>query len=107
MNDYDVVIVGGGISGIYLMHQLLQKKNIRVLLLESSERFGGRVHTHYEKIDGKDYVVDLGAGRLGFHHTHIMELIKKLNLENLKIDSSFNFQCTVQPFFLICIIKLI
>lgn len=81
MNDYDIVIVGGGISGIYLMHQLLDKKNIRVLLLESNERFGGRVHTHYENIDGKDYVIDLGAGRLGFHHTHIMELIKKLNLE--------------------------
>ena len=81
MNDYDIVIVGGGISGIYLMYQLLEKKNVKVLLLESNERFGGRVHTHYEKVDGKDYVVDLGAGRLGFHHTHIMELVKKLNLE--------------------------
>ena len=26
MNDYDIVIVGGGISGIYLMYQLLEKK---------------------------------------------------------------------------------
>jgi hypothetical protein len=80
--SYDIIIVGGGISGIYLMYQLIEKhKHLKVLLLESNQRFGGRVHTHYEKIDGNDYVVDLGAGRLGFHHNHIMELVKKLNLE--------------------------
>ena len=79
---YDIVIIGGGISGIYLMYQLIEThKNLKVLLLESNERFGGRVYTHYEKIDGKEYVVDLGAGRLGYHHSHIMDLVKKLKLE--------------------------
>ena len=70
---YDIVIIGGGISGIYLMYQLIEThKNLKVLLLESNERFGGRVYTHYEMIDGKEYVVDLGAGRLGYHHSHIV-----------------------------------
>ena len=79
---YDIIIVGGGISGIYLMHQLIEKhKNLKVLLLESSNRFGGRVYTHYEKVNGKDYVVDLGAGRLGFHQKHVMSIVKKLKLE--------------------------
>ncbi len=80
---YDIIIIGGGISGIYLMYQLIEKhKNLKVLLLESNERFGGRVYTHYEKIEGKDYTIDLGAGRLGYHHTNIMDLVKKLKLEN-------------------------
>ena len=80
--SYDIVIVGGGISGIYLMHQLIEKhKNLKVVLLESSNRFGGRVYTHHEKVNGNDYLVDLGAGRLGFHHEHIMKLVKKLKLD--------------------------
>ena len=79
---YDIIIVGGGISGIYLMYEIMEKhKNIKVLLIETSKRYGGRVYTHYEKINGNNYVVDMGAGRLGFHHTHIMELVKKLKLD--------------------------
>jgi hypothetical protein len=81
MKNYDIVIVGGGIAGIYTMYNLKKKyPKFKVLLLEKNERFGGRVYSHYEKIDGKDYIMDLGAGRIGFHHTNMIKLINELKL---------------------------
>ena len=69
MKKYDIIIVGGGISGIYTMYNLKKNyPNLKVLLLEKNERFGGRVYTHHEKVDNMDYTMDLGAGRVGYHH---------------------------------------
>jgi hypothetical protein len=46
---YDVIIVGGGIAGLYCCHELIkqseQLKINRILLLEASDRFGGRIET--------------------------------------------------------------
>ncbi len=82
MKNYDIVIIGGGISGIYTMYNLKKKfPKLKVLLLEKNERFGGRVYSHYEKVDNVDYVMDLGAGRIGHHHTLMVNLIKELKLE--------------------------
>ena len=40
----DVVIVGGGLTGLTLAH-LLTKLSIDFVLVEGRERLGGRVHT--------------------------------------------------------------
>tara|TARA_B100000900_G_scaffold413449_1_gene437472 strand:+ start:108 stop:1538 length:1431 start_codon:yes stop_codon:yes gene_type:complete len=82
MKNYDIVIIGGGIAGIYSMYNLQKTyPKLKVLLLESNDRFGGRVYTYKTKVDNVDYSMDLGAGRLGHNHILIKELLHELNLE--------------------------
>lgn len=60
MSEYDVVIVGGGISGLYVAWRLMKTTDLRVLLLEASQRFGGRYQT--VTMPG-GFPADLGAMR--------------------------------------------
>ena len=81
-NNYDLVIIGGGISGIYTLYKLSSKyAHLKILLLESGQRYGGRIYSYKETIDNKEYVMDLGAGRLGYHHKLITSLINELGLK--------------------------
>lgn len=83
MKNYDVVIIGGGIAGIYSMYNLKKKyPKLKVLLLEKEDRFGGRIYTYFEKFNDQIYKMDLGAGRLGFHHRRIMNLLEDLKLKH-------------------------
>ena len=81
-NNYDLVIIGGGISGLYTLYKLSKKfSQLKILLLESGHRYGGRIYSHKETIDKQEYVMDLGAGRLGYHHKLINNLISELGLK--------------------------
>jgi monoamine oxidase len=81
--NYDLVIIGGGIAGIYTLYKLSKQfTNLKILLLESGERYGGRIYSYKETIDGEEYVMDLGAGRLGHHHKLINTLISELGLKS-------------------------
>jgi cytochrome b involved in lipid metabolism len=86
-NNYDLVIIGGGISGIYTLYKLSKTfSQLKILLLESGERYGGRIYSYKETIDGEEYVMDLGAGRLGHHHKLINNLINEIGLKPKIID---------------------
>jgi monoamine oxidase len=56
---YDVIVVGGGLSGLAAADRLSKNGNLRLLVLEASERFGGRTLT----VESKDG----GAHDLGGH----------------------------------------
>jgi monoamine oxidase len=85
--NYDLVIIGGGISGVYTLYKLSKTfSHLKILLLESGERYGGRIYSYKETIDGEDYVMDLGAGRLGHHHKLINNLINELGLQPKIVD---------------------
>ena len=57
MNKYDVVIIGGGISGLTALHYLKQSdNNLSVRLYEADRRLGGTIRT--DQIDG--YSLDWG-----------------------------------------------
>lgn len=58
MNDYDVIVAGGGISGL-LSALTLGKKGYSILLLEKTDALGGNCRT-YEPLDFPGWRVDTG-----------------------------------------------
>lgn len=92
----DYIIVGGGISGLYLAYKLskdVRFTNNKIILFESRDRFGGRIHTFNKKINGINYRWEAGAGRFNNNHKLLIELIKDLKLDKKinKISANNNF----------------
>ena len=83
---YDVIIVGGGISGLYCAYNILQKnKKTSILILESSNRLGGRIYTVGV---GKNMKYEAGAARFSNKHKLFYKLLKELKLDKDKIPIS-------------------
>jgi monoamine oxidase len=78
----DIVIVGAGISGLYLGIELL-KKGHNVTIIERTRRLGGRIDTRHFM----GYNFEAGAGRFSNNHKLLLELIERYNLTNIKIPS--------------------
>lgn len=72
-----VIVIGGGISGVAAA-RFLQNAYFKVLLLESRDRLGGRIHT--DKSFG--YPVDMGASWLHgvCNENPLAPLIRRLGL---------------------------
>jgi len=77
---YDIVIVGGGISGLYFLYKILKlKPDWKILLLEKEDRLGGRIWTVYD--DEGSPLYERGARRIMHNHYRMINLIKELGLE--------------------------
>jgi len=71
---YDYIIIGSGISGLYLGYLLKDKK---YLILEKNDNIGGRIQQ--TNFHGK--IVQLGAGIIEDHHPNMINLLKKLKMK--------------------------
>ena len=76
MGIYDYIIVGGGISGLFMAYKLSTTDN-NILLLESSNRLGGRLLTKVEQ--GVQF--ELGGARISSKHLKVMSLLKEFALD--------------------------
>lgn len=82
----DVVVVGGGISGMYMAETLMRmKKEDSVCLFEKDSRFGGRIYD-YRFSQAPNISISLGAWRVDREHKRVMALTKRFNIPMLKID---------------------
>lgn len=72
------IIIGAGLSGLTLAW-LFKKQGIEALVLEASDRPGGRILTTRE--EGSLAGVEMGATWLGTKHRALWELITELGLE--------------------------
>ena len=79
MHIHDIIIIGGGISGLFLAYNLIQDNKYKdILLVESSSELGGRIRT--EKLD--DISLEMGAARFSNKHVKLLSLIKTLGYED-------------------------
>ena len=81
-SSYDVVVVGAGASGLAAA-STLQQDGWKVLVLEASDRVGGRVRSD----NHLGFVCDLGASFIhGHKNSKIYELAKKQGVKLVKFD---------------------
>ena len=74
--NYDIIIVGGGISGLFSAYKL-SPTYLKILLIESSDILGGRIET-FSKNNIK---YDCGASHFHKSHGKLLSLLSELKLE--------------------------
>jgi monoamine oxidase len=75
-----IIILGGGLSGIYLGYQL-KKTGFSIKILEANNRIGGRIYTK----NSKNTKVELGATWLWNYNKELLKLCKRI---------AYSFICT-------------
>ncbi len=78
----DLLIVGGGISGLHLAYLLCNRPEHRynITLIEKEQGLGGRIFTNKFEKNGIHYSYEAGAGRINEIHKTTLNLIRKMGL---------------------------
>ena len=96
MYKYDLTIVGGGIAGLYALYLYLKNLNarkddikenqIKILLIEMSDRLGGRIKTIHKTVKENNksvkYVYESGGARFSRYHKLLFELIEEFKFQD-------------------------
>lgn len=77
MSKENILIIGGGLTGLTLAY-LLSKEERRVTLFEVRNRLGGRIFTTPPE---EGTPIDMGATWLGKKHEYLVRLLKELDVE--------------------------
>lgn len=85
----DILIIGGGIAGLYCARELLKHNpNKTVLICEKYPELGGRTSTFHK--DGITW--ERGAGRISNNHVHLHALLKEYGLKTIPISSTLSYR---------------
>lgn len=83
-NVYDYIIIGAGISGLYLGKKLIEKfPGQRILILEKLDRVGGRADS--VPIEGLSYVAEGCALRYYHSQTKIIKLLDEYKIKGIEV----------------------
>ncbi len=91
--QYDLIIVGGGIAGLRVGIETLKKKpNIKCCILEKYDYIGGRITTFRKDVPKVGLVQwENGAGRISTSHKKVLNLLKEYNLSFIPIGGDTDF----------------
>ncbi|VDN52930.1 unnamed protein product [Dracunculus medinensis] len=83
---YDVIIVGGGLSGLSAARFLCKKiSNIKILVLEGRSRLGGRIKSISMKAtNGTEKKFDIGSQWIGPRHHELNALLSEFGIDTVK-----------------------
>jgi monoamine oxidase len=91
--QYDVIIVGSGVAGLYCATELLRAHpKCRIALLEKYGTLGGRASTFHHTVEGVKVQWEAGAGRISNKHALLMGLLKRYKLTWIPIGASIQFK---------------
>lgn len=81
------LIIGGGIAGLHIALQLLDKKDTDFLILEKDDYNKSKIFSIKDRVikkDGtfEDVLIEMGPSVFHDKQVELMKLLKKLNLEN-------------------------
>ncbi len=83
--DADVVVVGAGISGLAAAYRL-KAHGLKPLVIEQSDRVGGRMRT--DRIGG--YNIDAGVTLLGRRYRRMRALVREVGLDRITTPVPFS-----------------
>lgn len=90
MQAFDVIVVGGGITGLTAAYRAHQKR-LRVLLLEAGPTCGGAIHSQTRQ----GALLEGGPDSLLAHKPAALELIRELGLQHDLVPSGENLSTFV------------
>jgi monoamine oxidase len=76
MQHLDIVIIGGGLSGLTTAY-FLEKEGFAPTVIEARNRLGGRIYTSRQKDEA---ALEMGATWLGKKHKHLTSLLDELDI---------------------------
>lgn len=83
MDDHtkaDIIIIGAGLTGLAIAHYL-KKQDLKILILESRDRIGGRILT----INNEGVTpIEMGATWLSTEHRALQQLLVEIGLETFE-----------------------
>jgi len=87
---YDLLIVGGGIAGLYTAYEYQKRHPTHtILILERNRQIGGRIDTYHDTNYRNG--IEAGAGRFHKKQILLMDLLRELDLEKNAVPiSNFN-----------------
>lgn len=96
-NKYDIIIVGGGIAGLYSAYKILKMApETKVLVLERHKKqwLGGRMSN--EMFQGTQVVTGAGVGRKDKDHL-LIQLLRELKIPYNEFQVVHNYAQTIDP----------
>ena len=81
MEHYDLIIVGGGISGMSFAHFAVKSK-LKILVIEKDEKLGGSFHSAHLEKENKSFWLELGAHTCYNSYRNLISIIEECGIVN-------------------------